>query len=165
MSGDELAAKRADKAAYARKWRATWTPEQKASHAAYALKQYHKKKHDPEYTRRRSESEAKARRRLRKEALDHYGGACSCCEETAFEFLAIDHIDGGGNKHRKEVSNGNGGYAFYLFLRREGWPEGFRVLCHNCNQAIGLYGHCPHQRLEPVSADDSVAEGVTCAST
>jgi len=27
----------------------------------------------------------------------------------------------------------------------QGYPTGFRVLCHNCNQAIGLYGYCPHK--------------------
>ena len=32
------------------------------------------------------------------------------------------------------------------WLINERFPEGFRVLCHNCNQAIGYYGECPHAR-------------------
>jgi hypothetical protein len=31
------------------------------------------------------------------------------------------------------------------WLIREKLPDGFRVLCHNCNQAIGYYGVCPHE--------------------
>jgi hypothetical protein len=34
----------------------------------------------------------------------------------------------------------------YVWLRDNGWPEGYRVLCHNCNSARGLYGYCPHER-------------------
>jgi hypothetical protein len=31
-------------------------------------------------------------------------------------------------------------------MRDQGYPPGFRVLCHNCNMAIGLFGVCPHER-------------------
>lgn len=80
---------------------------------------------------------------LREEMFAHYGSECACCGEDHREFLCIDHIEGGGNKHRAEV--GGTGSVFYAWLRRNGWPEGFRVLCHNCNQARGLYGACPHE--------------------
>jgi hypothetical protein len=33
-----------------------------------------------------------------------------------------------------------------FWLKRNGYPKGFRVLCHNCNSARGLYGYCPHKR-------------------
>jgi hypothetical protein len=82
------------------------------------------------------------RQRKRRELLDHYGGKCACCGEEHYEFLSIDHINGGGTKHRAEVGKGD---VFYKWLRKNGYPEGFRVLCHNCNQAIGFYGFCPHQ--------------------
>jgi hypothetical protein len=29
-------------------------------------------------------------------------------------------------------------------LARNGFPDGYRVLCHNCNMALGQYGYCPH---------------------
>ena len=88
-------------------------------------------------------------RKYRKLALDHYGGKCACCGESRFEFLSIDHINGGGTKHREEIGRGT---AMYQWLRRSGWPSGFRVLCHNCNQAIGFYKHCPHQ-LEKIESE------------
>lgn len=91
-------------------------------------------------------------RRLRLKVLRHYGGeppSCAClgCDETRFEFLAIDHVDGGGRKHRQEITGG-----IYRWLVRSGFPDGYRVLCHNCNQALGNFGYCPHQRLIDVES-------------
>jgi len=85
--------------------------------------------------------------KLRKEALRQYGGnnpKCKCCGENKYEFLAIDHIDGGGKKHRKEVGCSN----IYSWLKKNNYPKGFRVLCHNCNSALGFYGYCPHNNLK-----------------
>lgn len=72
--------------------------------------------------------------------LTHYGGICACCGEGKYEFLAIDHINGGGNKHRKII-----GHNFVRWLKKNNYPEGFRVLCHNCNNSLGHYGYCPHK--------------------
>jgi hypothetical protein len=33
----------------------------------------------------------------------------------------------------------------YIWLRQRDWPPGYRVLCVNCNFAIGHFGKCPHQ--------------------
>ena len=77
--------------------------------------------------------------RLRDEVLKHYGGKCECCKERMFEFLAIDHINGGGGKHRKAVK-----IDFTYWLKKNNFPPGYRVLCHNCNMAMGRYGYCPH---------------------
>jgi len=83
---------------------------------------------------------------LKHEAFMAYGGErCSCCGETEPIFLTIDHIAGGGTKHRKEL--GQNGSAIYLWLKRQGYPSGYRVLCRNCNW--GVYkgdGICPHNR-------------------
>jgi len=54
--------------------------------------------------------------------------------------MSLDHINGGGVAHRKER-----GIPLTQWLVRNGYPDGFRVLCHNCNQALGAYGYCPHQ--------------------
>lgn len=88
------------------------------------------------------------RQRVRAEVLEKYGGAiCSCpgCEESHKEFLVIDHINGGGNAHRRanKVWSGTG---FYKWLKAHGFPPGFRVLCHNCNMARAAHGICPHER-------------------
>lgn len=84
-------------------------------------------------------------RNVRLEVLKHYSNGipkCSCCGESIVEFLGIDHINGGGGKHRKQLIKD--GLTIYLWLRKNDYPEGFRVLCHNCNLAIGFYGKCPH---------------------
>lgn len=84
------------------------------------------------------------RARLKLEAFSAYGGTrCSCCRENEIEFLTIDHIEGRGNQHRKEVGRG---WVFYLWLRRNKYPKGYRVLCMNCNFSLGVHGYCPHQR-------------------
>src|ERR1700757_476788 len=82
-------------------------------------------------------------RALRVTVLAHYSKGtpkCACCGETVLEFLSLDHINGGGRQHRKTIK-----MRWWEWLRKNKYPEGFRVLCHNCNQAIGLYGICPHQ--------------------
>lgn len=73
-----------------------------------------------------------------------YGGKCSCCGEKRPEFLAIDHVNGGGLAHR--LSLNCKGARFYLWLIQQNFPKkDFRLLCHNCNQSYGLYGYCPHR--------------------
>ena len=74
--------------------------------------------------------------------IEHYGGVCSCCGETEQMFLSLDHINGGGTKHRKEL--GKYGTAFYAWIIKNDFPEEFQVLCYNCNLAKGFYGICPH---------------------
>jgi len=87
------------------------------------------------------------RERLRRSALEAYGGKCSCCGETVTEFLTIDHVDGGGTKHRKAMTAGGG--VFHLWLKQHGYPPGFRVLCWNCNWSAHLgNGICYHQRVK-----------------
>ena len=94
-------------------------------------------------------------RRRRAEAIEAYGGACKCCGESEPAFLTIDHIDGGGNAHRRTLTaDGSiaGSSNFYRWLKNQGWPEGFQLLCHNCNFAKS-HGGCPHARRAHATAD------------
>lgn len=104
-------------------------------------------------------SSARHRLRLKFDVLAHYGNgevvcACPGCKVSDIEFLGIDHVNGGGTRERKET--GRGGASMYRWLRLNDFPSGYRVLCHNCNQARGLYGYCPHERnartQKPVTA-------------
>jgi hypothetical protein len=88
------------------------------------------------------EGNKRRRRLLRLKAIEHYGGCCQCCSEGRVQFLAIDHINGKGNWHRKTAV---GNRTIAEWLHKNGYPEGFRILCHNCNGSIGFYGFCPHQ--------------------
>ena len=86
--------------------------------------------------------------KLRLEVLSHYSNGelkCDCCGERQIEFLTIDHIKGDGAKHRKTIG-ATGGMKIYLWLRKQGYPKGYRVLCYNCNQSYGFYGYCPHKK-------------------
>ena len=83
-------------------------------------------------------------RRNRSRALNQYGGKCVCCGETRFEFLAFDHINGGGSEHMRGLG---GPEAFIRWLRDNNYPDTIRVLCHNCNTSMGKYGYCPHGNL------------------
>jgi hypothetical protein len=85
----------------------------------------------------------KSNRKSRIDCINHYGRVCACCKESRIEFLVIDHINGGGNKER-EKTKGSGGWKFAVWLRQHDYPKGYRVLCHNCNSALGFYGYCPH---------------------
>ena len=84
-------------------------------------------------------------RQGRRDVLSHYSDGklvCACCGESTFEFLCIDHINGGGTKHRKSLPH----HDIYRHLISENFPPGYRVLCHNCNHCYGHYGYCPHQK-------------------
>lgn len=81
------------------------------------------------------------RRRIRSEVLQRYGGKCACCGESQAGFLAIDHVNNDGAQHRRETKYGN----LPVWLRQNGYPSGFQILCHNCNLAKGFYGKCPHK--------------------
>jgi hypothetical protein len=75
------------------------------------------------------------RRKIKKAALMAYGRIrCATCPEATWQILEIDHIHGGGCKHRKSIGHKGGGHNFYLWLRREGYPSGYRVLCPTCNK-------------------------------
>jgi len=80
---------------------------------------------------------------LRNKIIKEYGGVCVCCGEEHIEFLSIDHIGGGGTKHRKVLG---GGTSFFLWLKENDFPkDNYRLLCMNCNWARGRYGYCPHE--------------------
>lgn len=77
--------------------------------------------------------------KVKQMVFDHYGSACECCGEKQNYFLTIDHINGDGSKHRKEV----GALNIYDWLRKKNFPSGFQVLCMNCNCAKRTGTSCP----------------------
>lgn len=81
--------------------------------------------------------------------LKHYGGdnsACACCGESRIEFLSIDHINGGGNKHLRQLK----GESLVIWIAKNNFPEGFQILCHNCNHGKRILGQCPHNKNKEV---------------
>jgi hypothetical protein len=87
------------------------------------------------------------RQKFRDKVLAHYGRRCACCGESIEEFLTIDHVQGGGNVHRRTLrAVGGATYKLYRWLVENNFPDGFQLLCFNCNIAKGQYGECPHER-------------------
>lgn len=86
------------------------------------------------------ERRARQHREIREKAFAGYGGKCACCGETTFEFLAIDHVNGGGKKDKMTRNN----YQIARYIINNNFPADFQVLCHNCNMAKGFFGECPH---------------------
>ena len=77
----------------------------------------------------------------RRTVLMHYGGTCACCGESEPLFLQIDHINGDGGKHRREI----GKTDMIKWLIAKDFPDGFQLLCANCNTGKHRNGGvCPH---------------------
>lgn len=80
---------------------------------------------------------------VRYDVLVHYSQnppRCAICGETNVVCLAIDHVNGGGGKHFREI-----GGSLAQWLKRNEYPEGYRILCHNCNAVLGFYGCSPEE--------------------
>ena len=120
---------------HAREWRnrkiANGTPEEVAAIRAA----------ESEKTKRNQD-------RCRNDVFTAYGGyKCNCCGETEKMFLSIDHVNNDGAAMRKAKLYSGNGTGFYLWLRKNNFPNGFQVLCMNCQ--VGKHkngGVCPHQR-------------------
>ena len=83
---------------------------------------------------------------LKSLVFNHYGGyKCTCCGITDPLFLCIDHMNNDGNTHRRQYKLNNS-TALYRWIVINHFPEGFQVLCYNCNMAKRLNnGICIHQ--------------------
>ena len=74
------------------------------------------------------------RERLKRTVISHYSPNLVCqwpgCECTDLRALSVDHIDGNGATHRREM-NLKGGIVFYRYLVKANFPEGYQILCMN----------------------------------
>lgn len=132
-----------------RKWRAEHPERAKELSREWRNKKFRNATPEEEKALREAES-AKTRRLsavVKEQVFSAYGGyRCNCCGETEPSFLSIDHVRNDGAQMRRDKLHGRSGTAFYVWLRRTGFPEGFQVLCMNCQ--FGKHkngGICPHQ--------------------
>lgn len=73
------------------------------------------------------------RERMKKETFSYYScGEIVCCKcgYSDIRALSLDHINGGGTKHRREL--GKVGTEFYRWIKESGYPAGYQVMCMNC---------------------------------
>jgi hypothetical protein len=135
-------ADKAYQAAYHRAYRAKRNthPDWIEKHRAYLRKSRAK---DPnylekarEYARKFGPSQREALAPLRKLAvvnvLTNGEGTCRWCGQGDIDVLTIDHINNDGAEHRK-TRRAMTGNAMYSWLIKNDYPEGFQVLCFNCN--------------------------------
>lgn len=74
-------------------------------------------------------------------AIAHYSGGTGRCHRCGIDdpdVLTIDHIAQDGAKHRRNNgiagSNSKTGTTYFArWLKQNGYPPGYRVLCFNCN--------------------------------
>jgi len=144
--------------------RAQFTPEQKAAASEHSrLYMQHRRLTDESYlakvraaTRRlyqkhrakRIEAMKEKNWRTRVQCLQAYSGPepfCNCCGERTLEFLTLDHLVDRKSDEGVRVGGDRLGQVLYSWLIRMGFPEGFRVLCYNCNCSRGARGYCPHE--------------------
>lgn len=92
----------------------------------------------------RRKQDTNGRMLARIDVFGHYGGKCACCGETEVMFLTIDHIEKRAGKIEREKNPSMVGLTLMKWLRKNEYPEGYRVLCWNCNLCSGLRGYCPH---------------------
>ena len=87
------------------------------------IKEWHRKYADAGYR-------AKWYLNKKLDILSHYSNGTMKCAHCGFDdirALSIDHINGGGAPHRRKTGN-----DVYCWLKRNGFPEGYQVLCMNC---------------------------------
>lgn len=105
--------------------------EHRAEHREYCKRYYHA--HRQEIYKYLYTYNPKYYRRIKNEVLGHYSNnsfLCALCGDD--KALSIDHINGGGAQHRDTLRL-NSSLQFYLWLRRNNFPDGYRVLCRSCN--------------------------------
>lgn len=89
--------------------------------------------------------------KVRFDVINHYSNGtnkCICCGESIFKFLTIDHINNNGAEERRKLFKNRimGGSKFYHWLKKNNYPEGYQVMCWNCNCGKRMNnGICPHK--------------------
>jgi hypothetical protein len=79
--------------------------------------------------------EKKYRNKVKLEVLTHYSHTkipkCKGCGVKEIAILTLDHIYDNGAEDRRKAKI-NGGHKTYSYLRKNNYPNGFQVLCWNC---------------------------------
>lgn len=133
-------------------WNKTHIEQTRESNRKYGNKhRVERMKHSKEYYKENREKcitrVSERNLQIKTEVLKHYSPKLKCvgydnqlgcpfnCDDI--RCLSMDHIAGGGTQHRIALSGGKnpkgvGGSTLYRYLKKEGYPNGYQVLCMNC---------------------------------
>ena len=67
----------------------------------------------------------------KQKVFEHYCDGdikCAKCGFADMRALSLDHVEGGGNKHRKSLKQSH----IYRWIVNNGFPTGYQILCMNC---------------------------------
>lgn len=118
---------------YLRKYRRE-RPEQCTAYEGNRDPEKRKAQHRKSHHKRRDKILPRLRARgirVKIAVLAHYSGGsmrCASCPESRPYALAIDHVQERGEQHAWW-----GASRLYGWLVKNGYPEGYQILCHNCN--------------------------------
>jgi len=76
-----------------------------------------------------AKSRYKTMRELKGKVYSKLGGKCATCGESRPPVLSVDHINGGGNMHRKSLRRDRRKYYKDILSDESGR---FQILCMNC---------------------------------
>lgn len=108
---------------------------------------------------RNAKYQKKYRSKLKQIVHDAYGNVCACCGESEPMFLSIDHKNNDGYAMRKYSGHPRTGAQFYRWLIDNDFPDGFQLLCMNCNWGKAMNGGiCPHQERATTIPQGSTAK-------
>lgn len=104
------------------------------------------------------EYSAKLAGKVKRLVFGHYSNglfACACCGESELDFLTIDYIKNDGARERLALFGRRdvGGYTFYRWLIKNGFPSGHAALCMNCNFSKGKHGVRVHTKSQAGVSD------------
>jgi hypothetical protein len=145
--------RKAKKKEYSQKYNATYysTPESKAKRSTPEYKAYLKK-----YQKKDDDQRLKILLAYSKRHSNSDIPCCNCCGLNEYlDFLALDHVL--GKKQMDSIPELIAiGYSsqmvtkeLFSWIMRNNFPDGFQILCHNCNFAKGYprnNGKCPHEK-------------------
>lgn len=101
------------------------------------------RRRDGRTVRRPGRTRSQIQADLKALVLGRYSGGtpeCACCGTRHLPSLTLDHVDQAGAAHRRAAKIKG---SLYNWVKRLGFPSGFRVLCWTCNMvAFRMGGEC-----------------------